>query len=70
LGAVQFLAEEAFKKAINANWHQTKRGEFKKAYKPVRNPRTGKKPNFWTGGWYKRRKDAHGRFDEDYDGLY
>jgi hypothetical protein len=54
------IGKMALDKMIRADYTQTKEREFKKAYKPIRNPRTGKMPNFWTGGWYARRKDATG----------
>ena len=57
----------AAKKAIKADYTQSKRREFNKAYKPMKNPRTGKKPNWFTGGWYSKRKNpSKNRYQEDY----
>ena len=59
--------EKAIEKAISADYTQSKRREFKKAYKPVRNRRTGKKPNWLTGGWYAPKEDPKAnRYEEDY----
>jgi len=61
------LGGRALEKAIKADWTQSKRREFKKAYKPVRNKRTGRGPNWLTGGWYAPRKNPEkNRYDEDY----
>lgn len=64
--AAEMMAK-AFEKAIMADYTQSKRREFKKAYKPVKSKRTGKKPNWLTGGWYAPRKDAKpNRHEQDY----
>ena len=61
------LTGRALEKAIKADWTQSKRREFNKAYKPVTNKRTGKGPNWLTGGYFAPRKNPKkNRYDEDY----
>lgn len=56
------LVGRAIKKAAKANWHQTKRGEFNKAYEPVYAKRGKRKIVAW-----RRRKNAPpNNYDRDY----
>ena len=64
--AVTELMGRAIEKAVKADYTQSKRREFKKAWKPVKDKR-GKKPNWLTGGWYAPKKNPKkNRYDEDY----
>ena len=66
--AVSVLVDAA-KKAAQANWRQTKKGEFEKAYERVPNPKRNKWS--WLTGvgidTYRRRKGAKkNNYDRDY----
>ena len=57
VSALATLAEEAGRRLVKADFTTTKKKEFDKLYKGVRSRRTGRKPNWWSGGWYKTRKN-------------
>ena len=71
IGVVAEVGKRVVQKAIKADWKQTKKREFDKAYKAVKNPRTKKKRNWWTGGFYTKRKNpVKNRYSEDYNMLW
>lgn len=62
------LGYRALEKAIKADYTQSKQREFNKAYKPVRDKRSGRAPNWLTGGWYAPRENPKkNRYAEDYE---
>lgn len=59
------LGKMVLQKAIKADYTQTKKREFDKAYEPVRSTRTGR-----IIGYNPRKNPEPNRYSQDYDQLY